>query len=548
MNDREDREDRNLPVTDRKEPTPFDFTQRIQKNSELETQLTNIVLPLNNFCNNYSQLSLLDLNVFKKEFQKFYNQICFKHKINVKKMDMTYVYNKLVQDHIIQPNALLEKMLYQNPLRYIPETAYITIMMRENYLTNESNNDLREYIMDSIKALFLNGYSIDKLQITIDNGNYTTHSIDSLNHFYRDIYYIANTYYDTQMREKGDLQEEININKTAKICITSICVKMRPTLISDEWIIHFLNCGVNIIEFGMQSTDIVLNHKETIEKLKNYGLKIEMSLIPNLPYSTPKKDQDTFDYIYQILKPDQVKIYSTTAVPLSILHRWIQNYNWTSYSEIILRELNNYGIITCPEWVRLPGIVHEVSNLTDQLIETSDIRGREVRADSNNNLLNTKTYVNLYNNDNGIKDYFISYESFDKQTLLGFIRLRLCKSNDHTIFSFLNKKGLVRELSVFAKEKFIGTILLNKAEQIAWLNGYNGVATISSEKTNKYYKINGYVEYDTYMYKCFKFQLVDYINFLNILVCIFMTGLLAYKMSIYLSNVDNYTMKLLEYI
>jgi len=511
----------------------------MQENSELETQLINIVLPLNNFCNNYSQLSLLDLDVFEKEFQKFYIQICFKHKINANKMDITYVYNKLVQDHIIQPNALLEKMLYQNPQKFMNKTAHITIIMIADYFYHERNHDLREYIMDSIKASFLNGYSIDKLHITIDNGNYTTHSIDSLNHFYRDIYYIANTYYDTQMRKKENLQEEINKNKTAKICITSICVKMLPTLISDEYIMHFRYCGVNDIEFGMQGTNTVLNHKETIEKLKNHGFKINMSVIPNLPHCTPKKDRETFDYIYEILKPDQVKIYSTIAIPLSVIHRWIKNYNWTSYSEIVLRELINYGIITCPEWVRLPGIVHDVSHykskiavdLTKKLIETNDVRGREIRPDAKNDLLNTKTYVNLYNNDNGIKDYFISYESFDKQCLLGFIRLRLCNSNDHTTFSILNKKGLIRELSVFAKEEFIGNILLNKAEQITWLNGCNGIATMSSERTNQYYKANGYIEHNTYMYKCFRFQLSDYINALNVLVCIFMTGLVAYTMA-----------------
>lgn len=529
MNDREDRKDL----------TPLDFTQRIQENSELETQLINIVLPLNNFCNNYSQLSLLDLDVFEKEFHKIYIQICFKHKINANKMDITYIYNKLVQDHIIHPNALLEKMLYQNPKQFVVGTAHITIIMIADYFQYESNHDLREYIMSSIKALFLNGYSIDKLHITVDNANYTTHSLDSLNYFYREIYYVVNTYYDTQMRKKENLQEEINRNKTAKICITSICVKMLSTLISDEHIIHFRSCGINNIEFGMQGTNTALNHKESIEKLKNYGFKIDMNVIPNLPYSTAKKDRDTFDYIYEILKPDQVKIYTTTEIPLSVIHRWIQNYNWTSYSEVVFRELVNYGIITCPEWVRLPGTAHKVSryksnikyNLTEELIETNDVRGREVRHDIKNDLLNTKTYVNLYNNNNGLKDYFISYESFDKQNLLGFIRLRLCKSNDHTIFSILNKKGLIRELSIFAKEELIGNILLNKAEQITWLNGYNGVVTMSSERTNKYYKTNGYVEHNTYMYKCFRFQLSDYVNVLNVLFCIFMTGLIAYTMA-----------------
>jgi len=120
-------------------------------------------------------------------------------------------------------------------------------------------------------------------------------------------------------------------------------------------------------------------------------------------------------------------------------------------------------------------------------------------------------------------DYFISYESYDKRVIFGFIRLRL-PVNHSPYFSSIKNKGLIRELHVYnslvpvgkqyktTQHKGIGKMLLKRAELITWLNGYNGIAVISGEGVKSYYYKRGYKSEKYYLIKTW-YSIYYYITF-----------------------------------
>ena len=262
--------------------------------------------------------------------------------------------------------------------------------------------------------------------------------------------------------------------------------------------------------------------------------------MPDLPYTTPDLDKKMFDFTYTNLLPDQIKIYPCAVVPWTIIEKWFNDGKWKPYEPKVLKEVMDYGMVNCPEWIRLPRVIRDIpnvyiqagnsiTNLRQTLVESKDIRSREIERHSEYYYKPGKIYINCYNKNKvtDAKDYFISYESFDKVALFGFIRLRLPSKKkeikDQHLFPVLKNKALIRELHVYgyntsvgsssksSQHLGIGTKLLKEAEKIAIYNNYKGIVVISGEGVKEYYKKKGYKEKDTYMYK----ELINYIDILS---------------------------------
>jgi len=249
--------------------------------------------------------------------------------------------------------------------------------------------------------------------------------------------------------------------------------------------------------------------------------------MPDLPFSNPELDKETFDYVYSTIQPDQMKIYPCAVTPWTIIEKWYNDGVWTPYTPEQLLDVMNYAMIKCPDWIRLPRIIRDIpleyikagnkiTNLRQSLTESNDIRNREIERHPEYYRKDGKIFIKKYSQ----HDYFISYESIDKKALFGFIRLRLPDKNNDIYeiqkdFPILHKKALIRELHVYgyntavgqvakaSQHKGIGTKLLKKAEWIAMKNFYSGIVVISGEGVKNYYVKKGYQEKDTYMYKNF---------------------------------------------
>ena len=147
-------------------------------------------------------------------------------------------------------------------------------------------------MLNRMDTYFSNGHVIDKLEIIVEGGTYTEYPVDYLERYHRDLFYAANIYfdlrktysnYDNCLNDKLDLallknirqplsvEEEIKINKTAKVHIIGICIETRPDALDDEWLWRFRRWGVTRVQLGAQHVDNTIlkkiNRGHTIEQL-----------------------------------------------------------------------------------------------------------------------------------------------------------------------------------------------------------------------------------------------------------------------------------------
>ena len=164
-------------------------------------------------------------------------------------------------------------------------------------------------------------------------------------------------------------------------------------------------------------------------------------------------------------------------------------------------------------------------------VECQCIRCREVKKKK---LEAPALHLQEYESSNG-REVFISVDSVDDKTLYGFIRLRL---QSQSIFQELNGIALIRELHVYGflqstatstkskksqvQHKGFGRVLLMKAENVAYTNGYRKVAVISGVGVRNYYRKFGYeLEFNS-EYMCKNITLFTYIlNFVKLLFFFF---------------------------
>ena len=415
-------------------------------------------------------------------------------------------------------------------------------------------------MISRLDVLFMNGHEIDKLEIILEGGTYTEYPANYLEEYHRDIFYIANTYFDKNRREPLSISEEIRINKTSQVHIIGVCIETRPDAINDTWIKRFREWGVTRIQIGVQHTDNSIlkkiNRGHTIEQvltcmkyLKDNCFKIDIHAMPDLPFSTPEMDKSMFDYIYSVIHPDQMKIYPCEVTPWTVIEKWYKSGKYQPYSEEVLFDVMKYGMITCPPYVRLPRVIRDIPNIyiqagnkhtnLRQLIDNHfenegkmcmDIRTREIGRHPSYYNREAEYTITKFNANGGL-EYFIEYQSLDKKVIFGFIRMRFPTKEHNPVFSILKNKALIRELHVYGSTNIvgksstsgiqhngIGTKLLKIAEWEAKKNFYTGIVVISGEGVKGYYEKRGYKDIDTYMVKYFyKMNISINKNIINII-------------------------------
>ena len=580
---------------------------------------------------NPNSLTMANSQELYKKFERLFNKEVRISKIpNIKKSILLNVFNNLIEpsdfdDALKKHFDMLKMLLRKKPMRNISGITSITLLTapfpdgqkfscKHNcyYCPNEPAHEgnkwqaqPRSYLyyepavlranqqkfkaigqmLSRLDTYFSNGHVIDKLEIIIEGGTYTEYPIGYLERFHRDIFYIANIYfdlrktyvnYDSCLNDKPDLtdlknvrqplsiEEEIKINKTAKVHIIGICIETRPDAIDDDWLWRFRRWGVTRIQLGAQHVENSIlkkiNRGHSVEQLlwamrylKDNCFKVDIHIMPDLPDSSPDIDKAMFDYVYSVVCPDQMKIYPCQTVPWTVIQKWHSEGKYIPYFDTdpkLLIDVVRYAMETCPNWIRLPRVIRDIPcgvyveggnnignmrQIIDNMLQgegvcSKDIRAREIGR--NCAYYNKAGTYNCYNyKGNSGSDYFIPYESEDKKALFGFIRLRVVAKNNMIIFDILKNRGLVRELHVYgdtvAVNSFdshgcqhhgIGKGLLKYAETITMENGLCGIVVISGEGVKEYYEKKGYKEVDTFMVKDFWFISVIFYYYKRLLL------------------------------
>lgn len=434
---------------------------------------------------------------------------------------------------------------------------------------------------DRAATLAMNGHPVDKIELLILGGTWASYPHQYQEEFIRDLFYSANTFYTREKRPKLSLDQEKKLNESAVCKIIGITLETRPDTITLEEIKRFRRYGCTRIQLGIQHTDNYILKKinrgctledaiRAIRLLKNNCYKIDIHLMPNLPYSSPEKDLEMFNYILdsEDLQVDQWKIYPCEITPWTVIEKWYQSGKYVPYSDEELISLLLKVKKKVHPWIRLNRVIRDIPsqyilggidapNLRQYLIETLKkqgtpcrcIRCREVRLKE---VTQVEMFVRTYHSSNGI-EHFISFETPDETTILGFLRLRFCKNDDQDTFPELRNAALIRELHVYGKliptkdqqdshaqHVGLGKRLMEKAETMAKENGCEKIAVIAGVGVRNYYRKLGYEMYGEgeFLIKKFKnpskppelssktFQLVE-IHFFILFLFIFLASFLV---------------------
>ena len=379
------------------------------KTVDFVKELTNI-----NFKNNS------DICEKIKELRKIYH-------INPSKVQMTFVYNTLLKNKLIQNNDLFKRFIKSKEMRGLSGVIVISVItspypeyIDENnkmvkqgfsckhdcfycpkevddngkeinprsYLSDEptvarglQNNFIAiDQFNDRAFQYMLNGHYVDKIEIIVLGGTWTEYPRKYQETFIRDIFYAANTFYSIKKREKLSLLDEQKINENSSSRIIGLTLEMRPDSINEEEINWLRYLGCTRVQLGVQHIDRKILKKVNrgcyaedamiaLQKLKNYGYKVDAHWMPDLPGSTPEIDKRMFDTILNSegLQFDQWKVYPTSVVPWTKIKKWHEEGSYTPYTDKDPENLINVLLDMKRKvhpWIRLNRVVRDIPNYT----------------------------------------------------------------------------------------------------------------------------------------------------------------------------------------
>ena len=522
------------------------------------------------------------------DYNKVFKRLSSKYKFMPSKSLLSKTYQNLLEKKEIKRNLYLEKFTRNKQIRSNSGIIVVTLVMKpdkfscpfdcymcpDERIVNGANVDMpRSYLstepaemraqevdfdpvlqfnsrMDTLKS---NNHELDKVEIIILGGTFSTYPRDYQKEFIRDIFYAANTYFGIK-RERETLLNEQKINENSKCHIVGLSLETRPDQINKYEIKRFREYGATRIQLGVQHTEDHLLDKinrkhssdksiQAIKQLKNVGFKIEIHIMPDLPDATPEIDILMMDKIFKTehYQPDYIKIYPCLDVKFTKIREWKKNGIWKPYAEKNngkeLFKVLIYALKIIPYWMREGRVQRDfplehknnnfigftsnniktnlyqlmINELKKENIECKSIRNREVK-NKLDKIIDYKLFIEKYNASEGV-EYFISYETKDRKILYGFIRLRF-NSIKRNIYSILEDSSIIRELHVYGSlipvdklnnnsiQHFgFGKKLLRFAENFSYENGYKRISIISAVGTRNYYRKFGYQLIDTYMTK-----------------------------------------------
>jgi ELP3 family radical SAM enzyme/protein acetyltransferase len=416
---------------------------------------------------------------------------------------------------------------------------------------NANDFDPIKQMNSRLSTLIRMGHIPDKLEIIVLGGTWCEYPRDYQDRFITELYYSANIYFDSEpKRPKKTLEEEIEINETAKIHIIGLTLETRPDTITIDEIANFRRYNCTRIQLGVQHTHNTvlkkINRGHTIEcaynaikLLKNNCYKVDIHIMPNLPGASYEIDKAMLDEVLydERIQVDQYKIYPTAIVPFTKIKKWFDEGSYIPYDDLLLYELIKDFKKKVQKYKRLNRIIRDIPghyieggystkfvNMRQLLQDDMRlnnwgckcIRCREIKGNSVL-LSNIKMNIEKYRASGG-DEYHISFDTdCDKNYLIGFLRLRLNgygEDCDDMVLPSIKGCALIRELHVYSnlsnvgdniegslQHKGFGRQLVAKAEELAIANGYERIAIISGTGVREYYKKLGYNLIDTYMIK-----------------------------------------------
>ena len=158
---------------------------------------------------------------------------------------------------------------------------------------------------DRAATLSQNGHPLDKVELLVLGGTWSSYPHAYQAEFVRDLFFAANTFYERPKRERRSLVEEQTLNEGSSVKIIGLTLETRPDTITPDELRRLRRYGCTRVQLGLQHTsdDVLRNINRGCNKadaaraialLKDAAFKVDVHLMPNLPGSSPSADREMF--------------------------------------------------------------------------------------------------------------------------------------------------------------------------------------------------------------------------------------------------------------
>jgi elongator complex protein 3 len=379
------------------------------------------------------------------------------------------------------------------------------------------------------------GHRTDKVDLIVMGGTFTSRPEDYQEWFVRRCFDAMNG------QESCDIASAHSLNESAPSRCVGLTVETRPDWFAPNQIETSMRLGATKVELGVQILDdevldgVKRGHhvKEVIEataRAKDAGLKVCYHVMPGLPGSSREKDLRSFAQMFDDprFRPDMLKIYPTLVVKGTELHELWSKGEYTPLSVEEGVSLLSEVKPTLPPYVRILRIQRDIpaslieagirkGHLRELVAERMSEEGRRCRCircrevghmdvaasdDAPGPALRAMAY-----DASGGKEHFISFESENPDSLVGYARLRLPGDQGPA-------HAFVRELHVYGQmvpihdepgtkwqHRGYGERLLAECERVASAGGLSELRVTSGVGVRGYYRSLGYERRGHYMAK-----------------------------------------------
>ena len=330
-------------------------------------------------------------------------------------------------------------------------------------------------------------------------------------------------------------------NETADARCVGLVVETRPDHLDAEEVTRIRRLGATKVQIGFQSlSDEVLaaNHRGhdvaatrgAMRLLRGAGLKIHAHWMPNLHGSTPERDLEDFERLFDDpdFRPDELKIYPCSLIESAELMAYWRDGRWRPYEHEELLEVLVECLRRTPEYCRLSRVIRDIpgtdivagnrktnfrelaeAELARRGLAARDIRAREVRhrqvAADELELRETRYATSVG------EERFLQYVTPDDR-LAAFLRLSLPAGPVE--IDEIAKSAMIREVHVYGRlvglgerragrsqHLGLGSVLIERAAAMAAAGGFADLAVISAVGTRDYYRRLGFTDGRLYQHR-----------------------------------------------
>lgn len=376
--------------------------------------------------------------------------------------ELLRVYHDMLKHKEIQPSLIIEWLLKKRAIRSQSGIVSVQVLtkpyrcpgkcifcpndftMPKSYINTEpgamrallNNFDPIKQVYNRLLSLKLTGHKTDKIEMIVLGGTWDVYPDDYKEEFIKWLYDACNTFPEFYAKVQFDadkkysytidkiedivypatIEESEKINESADCRMIGLTIETRPEYVNDANCQFWRRLGVTRLEMGVQSLyDDVLDAnkrghsvqqaREAVHKLRQYGYKMSLHMMPGLYGSNYEKDLDSFRQLYDdpFFRPDEIKFYPTSVIPNTELYELYLKGEYKPLETVVIQQLiREVFLDIIPPYTRIKRLIRDIPSTEivagSSVTNLSQLTHNQMKKELKNTPAMQWLYERLYNN------------------------------------------------------------------------------------------------------------------------------------------------------